>query len=107
MIDLSIAKMKFYEIKLENGEVIHLKAPSYGLFQKIQQMDGIEDVSVAISLIYETTREIMNNNVEHVVVENIEGYAIDVCLLIIKDYFDFYQTEMNKVSFHPSQQMKN
>ena len=43
--------------------------------------------------------EIINNNADKRVVDNITELGLDTCLLILQDYFEFYQKQMNEVVF--------
>ena len=56
----------------------------------------------AIDKIYSIMNEIVNNNIQHKQIDA-SGIGIDMCMVLLKDYLEFYMAELNKIVFHQSQ----
>lgn len=107
MLDLTLHNIELYEIKWLDGSVLKLKAPSQRLYREIQAMEKIQNEADIIESVYETTREVINNNTQKIVVDqdDIDALSIDTCLLVITDYFQYYSKAMaDNVVFQKSQQ---
>lgn len=99
MLDLTLQK-ELYKIKWVDGEVLKLNPPTQKVYNRILNMQNQTDEEEMLESVYETTKEIINNNTSRKVVENITDLSLDTCLLVVKDYFDFYTKQMNEqISF--------
>lgn len=109
MLDLTSKKNKYYQLKWTDGEVLTLKPPTQRLYKKIQEVAEITDEFEVIQAVYETISEIINNNTDRRVIENVSAeLTIDMCLMVINDYFEYYTNQMNEnVVFRNTQQTMN
>jgi hypothetical protein len=106
MLDLTLQK-KLYEIKWITGEVLKLNPPTEKAYRKILNLrNSKDDEEVMLELVYETTREIINNNTKKMVVENkADSLSLDTCLLVIQDYFEYYNKQLKETAaFQQTQQ---
>lgn len=94
MLDLTLQR-KLYEIKWTDGTVLKLNPPTQRQYLDIERIQKASEYKDVISSVYETTSEIINNNTEKRVVANVaEELGLDTCLLILNDYFNFYQKQI-------------
>lgn len=105
MLDLTLQK-ELYKIKWIDGAVLQLKPPTQRQYLQIQAIQNATEYTDIIYSVYETTGEIINNNANNVAVENVAELGLDTCLLVLKDYFEFYSKQMqeNVVFQHTQQQ---
>lgn len=95
MLDLTLQK-ELYKIKWVDGEILKLNPPTQRVYNHILQMQNQIDEAEMLESVYETTKEIINNNTSRKVVENIADLGLDTCLLVVQDYFNFYTKQMNE-----------
>lgn len=93
MLDLTLQR-KLYEIKWVDGAVLKLNPPTQKQYLDIERIQNASEYKDIISSVYDTTSEIINNNTEKRVVENVTELGLDTCLLILQDYFNFYQKQI-------------
>lgn len=104
MLDLTLQK-ELYKIKWIDGAVLQLKPPTQRQYLQIQAIQNAEEYTDIIYSVYDTTSEIINNNAEKRVVDNVAELGLDTCLLVLKDYFEFYSKQMQEtVVFQHTQQ---
>lgn len=96
MFDLSVLKEKSFELKLFNGEVIHIKRPSQKM---VIDMMGYEDdfksekdSKKKIASLTAMVIDILNNNIEQqkfnkAYVES--NFDFNLALLLIQNYMEF------------------
>lgn len=105
MLDLTLQK-ELYKIKWIDGAILQLKPPTQRQYLQIQAIQNAQEYTDIIYSVYDTTSEIINNNANRVVVDNVAELGLDTCLLVLKDYFEFYSKQMqeNVVFQHTQQQ---
>lgn len=95
MLDLTNAAKKLYEIKMPDGEILKLRAPTQGLLMKLMDMDKIiksdnEPMEVLNQLTTIVT-EILNLNTANktFTVEDVANMLdFNIMMLVIQDYFN-------------------
>lgn len=111
MLDLAAAFSNPYQIKLFDGTVLNLKRPTQALQNSIIQLQKIgeteKDAAVLLTETMKILRRVLNRNQEGVEFsqEDIdESYDFSVALLVISDYFKYYNKEIaEKVNFQIAQ----
>lgn len=95
-----------YKLGWVDGSIIQINPPSqkqYMTLQKLQTLPS-QDSQEMIEALYEIVSTIINNNVTKKEYD-CSILPFDSCLMIINDYFNFYQAQMEKnVVFLQSQQ---
>ena len=101
MLDLGNLKTNLYEIKTIEGEVIKIKAPSQRLFNKMLQLQNIEDKQSleTINVLYDVVLEILNLNTagKEFAAEYVEQFDLTAIAAIITDYFTFIGEQMGEL----------
>ena len=103
MLDLSFKEKELYEVRWVDGQVLHLNPPSQKTYLEIIGLQKQTDPTLQLAGFYDTISVIINNNAEKRVIENIE-IPLDVCVLLLEDYFNFYTEQMKEINFQKSQQ---
>lgn len=94
MIDLGAlkAQRKLYEIKLEDGSILHVKTPSQKMYVSMVNMSNIGNLNAIeqMDFVYEVCVDIFNNNTENrnfTKEEITEMFDFNIAAYIIQDYF--------------------
>lgn len=111
MLDLSTFTNNYYEIKLIDGTVLQLARPTQALQEtllKIKELSAQMQEGEAINWTMETVVRVLNRNVNDrtFTLEDLdkEGIDLSIGLLIIKDYFTYWNDEvLQKVDFPKAQ----
>lgn len=102
MIDLTVNKNRFYEIKMPDGEVLKIKRPTQKMLLKMAAMQhSITDTNLEDSLesIFNLTVEILNWNTigNTYTFDDLSDYiSFQTAVLIIKEYLEFATAEIKK-----------
>ncbi len=99
MLDLSMSK-KLYQFKWVDGSVISLKPPKQRVYAELLNFQNLNE-SEAIVTMYSVTNEVLNNNIQHKKLDASE-IGIDMCIVLLQDYLEFYTAELNNIVFHQS-----
>ena len=99
MLDLSMNK-KLYQFKWVDGSVISLKPPKQRVYAELLNFQNLNE-SEAIVTMYSITNEVLNNNIQHKKLDASE-IGIDMCIVLLQDYLEFYTAELNNIVFHQS-----
>lgn len=111
MLDLTTAFGELYQIKLLDGTVLELKRPTQGLQNAIIQLQKIGEDEKNSELIMKETMgvfcRILNRNTDGIefTVEGLgDEYDYSIALVVMGDYFRYYNQEVSKVvSFRKAQ----
>lgn len=97
MLDLSVLKDKTYDIKLENGEMLHIKKPTQRLMKYVTEIhrlnvtDGLTEED-KVDKIFEFVVTIFNHNTDDKKFKKpqIEDmFDISIASYIVQDYLNF------------------
>lgn len=104
MLDLSLQKQNTLEIKWVDGKVIKLLPPAQKFFKQLQELEGLDnsDYVNMLDVIYDTVCVILNKNANKITfsLDTIEdSLTLDSCMAIIREYINFFTSELNKISF--------
>lgn len=102
MLDLTAAvSTELYEIKMLDGQILHLKRPTQALQQTIVQVKQFEkEESKLINCFIDIFIRIINRNKEGITYtkEDIaENYDISIIGLVVKDYFTYWNKEIEQI----------
>ena len=100
MLDLSI-QHNLYKCKWVDGTVITLKPPTQAVYKELLTVQNA-DTDEAIDKIYSVVEKVLKNNTNK---KELDGsvLGVDVCLMLLEDYFAFYTNELNNIVFQQSQ----
>ena len=105
MLDLTLTQKKDYEVKWVDGEILAIPAPSQFLYKKLAGIVNVKDNYAIIDELYDLANMILNANKAHKEVDA-GVLPLDTCALLLRDYLDFFQMEMEKqVVFQSTQQV--
>lgn len=100
MLDLNQLNQRYYEIKDLEGNVLQVKKPSQGFFNKLMEVRELsqDDVAKSITVLYETVRDIFNLNIngKQYDIEYFADLDVSVIVTVIVDYFGFLEKEMGE-----------
>lgn len=97
MLDLSKVNDKLYEIKMIEGNVLHIRRPSQYFLQRIIEVrDKAEE---AIDTLYDIVLSIFNNNVDNKVYdkEYVSQFDIGTIATILEDYIVFTSEQLGEL----------
>ena len=97
MLDLSLQK-SLYKVKWTDGTVITLKPPTQAIYKELIAVQNASEEE-AMDYIYDMVDRILKNNLNK---KDFDGSSlgIDGCMMLIQDYFAFYEKELDKIVFH-------
>ena len=97
MIDLS--QKKLYEIKMREGNILHIRKPSQKIYNRLIKMysddlDGID----TLAEFYELIKDILNLNTDNKTYDTdyVTSFDISTLTLILQDYFTFVNEELGE-----------
>lgn len=98
MLDLQKYKVKQYEIKWFDGEIIKINMPSQNLLQKMVTVDNLKEVNDQINEMKTILRELLNNNTSGrtFTVKEVNELALDVVEAIFMDYMDYVNSKLGE-----------
>lgn len=99
MLDLTTVESKLYEIKTVEGDVLQIRKPSQKLFNKIIQVQNMQNDVEAINKFYELFLDILNLNTngKEFSKEYVEKFDVQIVALVIQDYFEFIGKELGEL----------
>lgn len=102
MIDLSrTVKSKLFPIKLVDGEIIKLKAPSQKMLIDMVEMNDSVDVEEQLKTAYEILLQILNRNINdrHFNLEQVnDEIDLQTAMIVIEEYLKFFYEDVQKKS---------
>lgn len=111
MLDLTLIKEDYYEIRLADGTELHLKRPTQALFQFSMVLEGLvksDKHTETMEAFTQLFARVLNRNIEGKTFEAevlANEYDPNVMSYVIQDYFNFYNKEVDsKVNFLQNQQ---
>jgi hypothetical protein len=103
MLDLQkTVKEMFYDIKLIDGTELQLKRPKQGMVEFVVGLQGYVNSNKELEVIDGFKKifvDILNRNINNVTfsADDIgEEYDISIIAMVIKDYFQFWNDDMQK-----------
>lgn len=99
MLDLSMNN-KLYQFKWVDGSVITLKPPKQRVYAELLNFQNLNEAD-AINSIYSIMKEVLDNNIQHKKL-NASEIGIDMCIVLLQDYLEFYTAELNNIVFRQS-----
>ena len=111
MLDLTTLCGNLYEIKMADGEVLHLKRPTQGMYQRMidlgQETNNGENTTAVMEIAMDMFTKIINQNdkgKQFTQEELSKDYNFTIALMVMNDYMTYYANEIgNKVNFQPAQ----
>lgn len=102
MIDLSrTVKSKLFPIKLVDGSIIKLKAPSQKMLIDMVEMNNCEDVEDQLRTVYDLLLHILNRNTDsrHFDLEQVtDEIDLQTAMIVIEEYINFFYGDVQKKS---------
>lgn len=96
MLDLSVLKDKTYDIKLENGEVLHINKPTQRMMKTVIEMSEVMQTGIAdlekIDKLFDFVTTIFNYNRDDKKFKKAQMedmFDIAVAMYIVQDYLKF------------------
>ncbi|MCI1959700.1 MAG: hypothetical protein LKJ25_08785 [Clostridia bacterium] len=92
MLDLNTLTQKYYEVKLLDGSIIHLKHPTQGMLNTMVSFSNIKsstDNTQVINVLYDLMTRIFNRNTEGVTFTREQiGDMLDIkaAMYVLNDY---------------------
>ena len=99
MLDLSLNN-NLYQCKWIDGSVITLKAPTQAVYKELLAVQNASD-DEAIEQIFGLTEKILKNNINNKRLDT-SALGVEACVILLQDYFAFYEKELSKVVFQQS-----
>lgn len=97
MIDLS--KKRLYEIKMPEGNILHIKKPSQKIYTRLIKMysDDLDGVDT-LAEFYELIKDILNLNTDNKIYDTdyVTSFDLSTLTLILQDYFTFVNEELGE-----------
>lgn len=104
MLDLTTAFGELYQVKLLDGTVLELRRPTQALQNSILQLQKLGESEKNSELVMKETMgvfcRILNRNAEGIefTVEGLgDEYDYSIALVVMGDYFRYYNQEVSKV----------
>lgn len=103
MIDLSrTVKSKLFPIKLVDGEIMKLKAPSQKmLINMVELGNGEMDTEEQLKVVYDIILKILNRNINdrHFDLEQVsDEIDLQTAMIVIEEYLKFFYGDVQKKS---------
>lgn len=109
MLDLTAQTTKLYEIKLLDGQVLELKRPTQAMQETTLKLNGLgsNNAKEVFTILLNLFARILNRNeqgIQYKEKELAENYDVALMTTVIKDYFDYWNTEIqDTVNFQVAQ----
>lgn len=99
MLDLTKVCADLYEIKMTDGEVIHIRRPSQANLIRWSDVASHMGEKEALDVLSKCMHEIINDNTEGKEYgrDVVEGLGVDIQMIILRDYLQFYFKELGEL----------
>lgn len=99
MLDLTKIKVKYFQVKLPNGDVLHIKKPTQAMIKYVADMESL-DMEEQLEKVYNFTVRVLNHNKEEksYTLEDVhEILEFEVIQVLIEEYIKFVQDVAEKI----------